>query len=228
MRYLTVVLIAIFGSTIIKAQTYEVGLYGGGANYIGDVGSTTFIAPNAPAIGGIFKWNRSNRHSFRFTALFAQLEGDDEDSDDSRRQERGLEFSNSIIELSLGLEYTFWEFDLFKSRNPSTPYLYTGITVINQDDLTINGAGNTILSLGGSWDFVIPMVIGYKIAINTKFILALEVGARYALSDNLDGSSPENNNEVLSFGNINNDDWYMFTGFTLTYTFGRKPCFCAF
>ncbi len=228
MRYLTVVLIAIFGSTIIKAQTYEAGLYGGGANYIGDVGSTTFIAPNAPVIGGILKWNRSNRHSFRFSALFAQLEGNDEDSDDNRRQQRGLEFSNSIIELSLGLEYTFWEFDLFKDRNPSTPYLYTGITVINQDDLTINEAGDTILSVGGSWDFVIPMVIGYKIALNTKFILALEVGARYALSDNLDGSFPENNSEVLSFGNINNDDWYMFTGFTLTYTFGRKPCFCAF
>ena len=212
----------------MKAQTYEAGLYGGGANYIGDVGSTTFIAPNASVIGGIFKWNRSDRHSFRFSALFAQLEGDDEDSDDNRRQERGLEFSNSIIELSLGLEYTFWEFDLFKASNPSSPYLYTGITVINQDDLTINGAGNTILSLGGAWDFVIPMVIGYKIALNTNFIFALEIGARYAISDNLDGSSPENNNEALSFGNINNDDWYMFTGFTLTYTFGRKPCFCAF
>jgi len=196
---------------VIFANFYEAGLYGGGANYIGDVGSTTFIAPNAPVIGGILKWNRSNRHSFRFSALFAQLEGNDEDSDDNRRQQRGLEFSNSIIELSLGLEYTFWEFDLFKDRNPSTPYLYTGITVINQDDLTINEAGDTILSVGGSWDFVIPMVIGYKIALNTKFILALEVGARYALSDNLDGSFPENNSEVLSFGNINNDDWYMFT-----------------
>jgi len=52
-----------------QAQTYEVGLYAGGSNFIGDVGSTSYIAPNSPAIGGIFKWNRSKRHSFRFTAL---------------------------------------------------------------------------------------------------------------------------------------------------------------
>ncbi|MDX1317352.1 MAG: DUF6089 family protein, partial [Xanthomarina gelatinilytica] len=24
------------------------------------------------------------------------------------------------------------------------------------------------------------------------------------------------------------NDWYMFTGVTLTYTFGRKPCYCVF
>jgi hypothetical protein len=27
----------------------------------------------------------------------------------------------------------------------------------------------------------------------------------------------------LKFGNINNNDWYVFSGLTLTYTFGEKP-----
>ena len=73
------------------------------------------------------------------------------------------------------------------------------------------------------------MVIGYKAVIKRNLILALEIGARYTFSDNLDGSAPENNlNETSGFGNLNNNDWYMFTGVTLTYAFGRKPCFCAF
>jgi hypothetical protein len=52
-------------------------------------------------------------------------------------------------------------------------------------------------------------------------VLALETGARYTLTDNIDGSFNQ------KFGNINNNDWYVFTGATLTYTFGTKPCYCA-
>ena len=49
-------------------------------------------------------------------------------------------------------------------------------------------------------------------------------------SDDLDGSN-SNNDDVdpaYQFGNPNSNDWYNFTGFTLTYTFGRKPCYCNF
>ena len=42
-------------------------------------------------------------------------------------------------------------------------------------------------------------------------ILALEVGARYTFTDNLDGSNPKNDN-LIKFGNINNNDWYVFQG----------------
>lgn len=227
MRYQTIVLIALLVSSFSQAQTYEVGLFAGGSNFIGDVGSTSFIAPNSPAIGVVTKWNRSSRHSFRFSAIFSQIVGDDVQSDESRRQLRGLRFENNLTELSLGLEYTFWDFDMFKERNPSTPYFYTGITGFNQDDLT--RVGDDFVSLGGAWNFAIPMVVGYKIVIDENLIFALEIGARYALTDNIDGSFPRNDsNGTLRFGNINNDDWYMFTGVTLTYSFGKKPCFCAF
>jgi hypothetical protein len=59
----------------------------------------------------------------------------------------------------------------------------------------------------------------------------MEIGARYTFTDNLDGSNPDTglaNNESLKFGNINSDDWYVFTGMTLTFTFGRQPCYCNF
>jgi uncharacterized protein YchJ len=52
------------------------------------------------------------------------------------------------------------------------------------------------------------------------------MGARYTLTDNLDGSNPKKESLKSSqFGNINND-WYVFS-LTLTYTFGEKPCYCA-
>jgi hypothetical protein len=76
--------------------------------------------------------------------------------------------------------------------------------------------------------FAIPMMVGVKSNILKNFVLGIEVGARYTFTDNLDGSNPKNENlEPLKFGNINSNDWYVFTGFTLTYTFTEKPCYCA-
>ena len=41
-------------------------------------------------------------------------------------------------------------------------------------------------------------------------------------------SYPENDNFTnWRFGNLNSNDWYVFSGVTITYTFGQNPCFCA-
>ena len=61
-----------------------------------------------------------------------------------------------------------------------------------------------------------------------NFVIGAEVGFRYTFTDNLDGSNPKNDNfETLRFGNLNSNDWYVFTGLTLTYTFGKNPRFCT-
>ena len=72
----------------------------------------------------------------------------------------------------------------------------------------------------------IPITLGVKSNVFPHFIIGMEVGARYTFTDNLDGSNPEDKN-LIKFGNINNNDWYVFSGLTLTYTFGNKPCYCA-
>ena len=224
MKYLTIVFIAIFWNIETQAQTYEIGAFLGGSNVVGDIGSTSYFAPNKPVFGAILKWNRSSRHSFRFTALFTELEGNDEDSHEARRQSRGLSFTNSLQEISLGLEYTFWEFDMFKDRNANAPYLYTGLTVFNHDNISkIDG----VTASGNAVDVAIPIVLGYKVAVNSTMVIALEGGARYTFTDNVDGSDPAGE-DTLSIGNKNNNDWYVFTGLTVSFTFGRRPCFCAF
>jgi hypothetical protein len=70
-------------------------------------------------------------------------------------------------------------------------------------------------------------VLGYKVAFNSM-VIALEGGARYTFTDNLDGSAPVGDDNTISIGNRNNNDWYVFTGVTVSFTFGRRPCFCAF
>ena len=77
MRQLTVIIITLFSIQFSAAQIHEIGLYLGGSNFIGDVGATDYIAPKNLTIGGIYKWNRSPRHSYRISLLFSELEGID-------------------------------------------------------------------------------------------------------------------------------------------------------
>jgi hypothetical protein len=231
MKHFTSVVLIIFTSFIGLSQTYEVGAILGGANLIGDVGRTTFISPNTMAFGVIGKWNRSPRHAFRFSIISAKVKGNDADSHETRRQERGYTFDNNITEVSAGLEYTFWDFNTYSGRRASTPYLFTGINYFLYDSSYFPGNKEAIGYDGGQ-SVSIPMAIGYKASIAPHFVLGFEIGARYTFADDIDGSNTTSNGvqnrEEFKFGNLNNNDWYVFTTVYINFTFGRKPCYCNF
>jgi Domain of unknown function (DUF6089) len=206
-----------------QAQIHEVGVFLGGSNYIGDIGPTTYIAPNEPAFGVLYKWNKSPRHSYRFSYTQSEITSNDLDSEEASRNQRGYLFENNLKEVSLGLEFNFFDFNLHELSTKITPYVFSGVnyfsakyTLTNtKADISVEGRTERRKSIA------IPMVVGIKSNITPRFVLALETGARYTLTDNIDGSFNQ------QFGNINNNDWYVFSGVTLTYTFGEKPCYCA-
>ncbi len=230
--------VIILTSLGLKAQTYEAGIVIGGTNFVGDVGSKSFIKPKDYAsfdklsAGVIFKWNRSPRHAFRFSYIKHQTFGKDELSNSAARKRRDLSFFTDINEFALGLEFNFWEWDLHSSQRPQiVPYISTGVNFFITDHFIRSEDENLLQKQGKNNNFALPMVIGVKTTITEKLILAAEFGARYTFSDNLDGSNPQESIEIgeeASFGNQNMNDWYIFGGLTLTYTFGRKPCYCNF
>jgi hypothetical protein len=231
MRLIITFIISFSSLQFNHAQIYEAGLFLGGSNLISDVGATNYIRPNQVAFGGLIKWNRSTRHSFRASLIYSNLEAEDSKSDDPRRIQRNLTYSNnSFIEFSAGMEFTFWDWNLHFYDKQATPYLYTGISLAHYDNYYFDFGGRQISEDKSSVAWGIPMVIGYKTTISDHFILAFEVGARYTFSDEIDGSVASNESlaEFFGFGNTNNNDWYTFSGITLTYTFGRNPCYCGF
>ncbi len=227
MRHLTVLILSILSIQLSHSQINEIGIFVGGSNFIGDVGATDYISPNQLALGGIYKWNASSRHSWRASIIFSDLKGIDINSDDPRRIQRGYEFSNKIMEISAGMEFTFLDFNLHSGKKIATPYLYSGISVAHHDNYYfLNGTQTS--ENNSSWAFGIPMTLGFKSNFMGNFILGIEVGARYTFSDGLDGSLPDSQSlQPYRFGNINNNDWYVFSGITLTYTFGENPCYCV-
>ncbi|WP_420287311.1 DUF6089 family protein [Flavobacterium psychrophilum] len=225
MRKTTYILTLFFLFQIANAQTHEIGVFAGGSNFIGDVGRTDYINPRHVAFGLLYKWNVNPRYSWRLSAMQSKVGGNDFAAANTARKNRGLNFENTITEFSAGFEFNFFDFNLHKFGFVSTPYLYSGVSYYLSDNLyTIN---KKYYSSGVSGGVALPIIAGFKAKISDNFILGLEAGARYTFSDDLDGSIPKKKEfKQYAFGNTNSKDWYVFTGLTLTYTFGNKPCYC--
>ena len=123
------------------------------------------------------------------------------------------------------------DFNLHSGEKVFTPYMYSGITTAYHDNFYYPNGSQVPENISGltfgSWAFGIPMILGFKASFIDAFVLGIEIGARYTFSDSIDGSLPKDaDNQQYKFGNINNNDWYVFSGFTLTYTFGENPCYC--
>lgn len=228
----------LFSVSVMQAQIHEFGGGIGGSNYVGNIGSTQFINPTNVGYNLFYRWNKSPRHSYKVSFLQTKLTGNDLKSDMPSRKERGLNFNNTVQQLSVGFEFNFFELDLHEENFGLTPYLYLGISGIRYSDIYFRSYE---IDLGGNQQYrktdlekgrkknslAIPFGTGLKVRLTPQLILNAEVIANYTFTDNLDGSHPSSKNkEYYSFGkNVN--DWFFYTGFSISYTFGKNPCYCA-
>lgn len=207
----------------LNAQIHEIGVFVGGSNYVGDIGPTTYINPNEMAYGLLYKWNKSPRHAWRFSYTKTKLAADDKNATTGARKQRNFSFENSFHEVSAGLEFNFLKFDQHNFDKIWTPYVYSGLSYARYDGLYFEN-NNYPKKSQTQTAIAIPMIVGVKAKVLDNWVFGAEVGARYSFKDDIDGSNPKDKPTV--FGNVNSNDWYVFSGFTLTYTFGEKPCYC--
>ena len=116
MRKFFLFTIIILFSRSAHSQIHEIGIFAGGSNYMGDIGSTDFVKPNNLAFGFLYKWNKSPRHSWRFSYMQATISGADSQSESVAKNQRDLSFSNSVREFSAGLEFNFLDFNLHDQK----------------------------------------------------------------------------------------------------------------
>jgi len=230
-----ILLALLFYSRSVSAQRYELGIMGGGANMIGDVGSTQYINPDSPAAGILFRWNNSMRYAWRASLIHSNLRAEDRLSNDPYRKLRGYTAQNSLTSLSLGLEFNYRNFNLHRFGGQWSPYLFSGVTIY-QSNAEVTNPNNIVEPYFNSYDEIssskglaIPLGIGVKWRPKTYLVFGLESTLHATFTDNLDGSNPDNHkfanpNPGDYFGNPNSQDWFLWTGLTLTYTFGQKPC----
>jgi len=219
--YLCIFLLSI---TLVQAQTYEAGVILGGTNALSDVGSQKHLSLSNFGFGLLFKWNKSQRYAWRAGLSYTNLSFNDKEAQDPARILRNLNGNTGLLELSTGLEVNFLPYNLHRFGPVFTPYIYSGLTVFRYD-YNYFDSGNLMDTQKKDISFALPIHFGLKARVGSNSILGAEIGVRYTFTDNLDGSNPINSNfAVYQFGNINNNDWYVFSGISFTYTFTRKPC----
>jgi hypothetical protein len=198
----------------------EVGFFVGGTNYSGDIGNEAYIAPNKVGGSILYKRNINSRISLRGTFSYLPISDSDLKSSNVVRQLRGYSFSNTIYEIAVGMEFSYFDYDITSPSHTATPYIlleFAGF-YYNVASSQINNSYNYASKVA----YAIPFGLGFKSKLSRNFAYALEVRARYTFEDDLD----YNNDRIynLRFGNSNTNDWYFFTGLSVVYSFGRPPC----
>jgi len=210
-------------STLLLGQVNEVGFFIGDSNYIGDVGRTNYIYPNKLAGGLIYKWNWNPRIAVRGTLTHMPISANDKNADNTGRTSRNYNFDNSINEIALGIEFNFYEYDLSSEDKTWTPYILAEVAAFNYS--VVNSASNSNppqYSYTDKTSYAIPFGIGIKSKFFDKLAVAFETRFRYTFEDDIDYTTEKFS--TLDFGGKGND-WYVFTGFSLVYTFGRPACY---
>ena len=207
-----------------KAQINEIGFFAGGSNYIGDIGPEYYIYPNNFMGGVIYKWNMNPRISLRGTLTYVQIGSDDADATNRARQVRAIRFKNSLKEFAVGMEFNYFNYNLDNYKQTATPYLLLEIAAFNYNVVTAELTSGQH-QYSSKTSFAIPFGIGYKTKLFQDFAIALEIRARYTFEDDIDYNNDQINS--LTFGNPNSNDWYILSGISLVYTFGRPPCYAT-
>ena len=229
MKRLFIVVVFLCSSLQSWSQFHEFGAFLGAGNYIGDVGASYFVSPENPAFGLVYKWNRTTRYSLRANAMFMKIKKSDYSPLDLARFNRRYRFENQIMEFSVGTEINYVDFNLHGSEKMLTPYLFLGAGLIRYNLFYHDPNTLETIDYGKGGDIVLPAIVGVKANVSPFVVLGFELGVRFTFTDNLDGSAPESEDNVsnnLMFGNLNNNDWYVFTGLTISFTFGDLPCYC--
>ncbi len=207
-------------TSISFSQIHEIGIFVGGSNFIGDIGSTNYILPNEVAGGLVYKYNLNPRIALRGTYTYLPMTGIDIDSDNLFREEREFSFSNTIHEFAAGIEYNFFDYNIRIKEQSFTPYILAEVAAFNYK--SPESVTSTSIILTNKFSVSVPLGIGIKGRISDHLAYAFESAVRLTFKDDIDFST----NEIpsLNFGG-NGNDFYTFTAFSIVYTFGRPACY---
>jgi len=234
-RFCFITFTLLFFSIPIFSQQYEFGIGVGGGNYVGDIGREYYFMPNK--LGGkiFIKRTINPWFSTRVNLDYFNIHADDLQAQSLGRQSRKIFVNGKVFQYSLGLEYNFIPLNLYlpaKREQRFTPYMYSGIGASSfYGNVYYKNINNKLKFSGVA--LYIPMNLGVKYRVSRHFLLSVETGAYYYFTDNLDGtvslydfSSSQNIKPEST--NLNSNDWYTFTSFSLIFTFGDLQCYFNF
>jgi hypothetical protein len=197
----------------VKGQrNSDFGVFGGVSSYIGDINPGRLLYDPLPAGGVFYRYNFHPRQSLRASFIYGGLRGNDLDFNNAFQRARAASFSGTVGEFALQFEFNFFPYSTEGKRWDFTPYFAGGggIAFINTQAYT--------------YVPVIPFSFGFKINIYKNIGLEAEYGFRKTFYDNFDGLK-----DLVApsdYGWLHNNDWYTFTGISVTWKIYSKLAEC--
>jgi hypothetical protein len=178
----------------VNAQSWEIGLMGGGSNYHGDLAYNIVPKETKLSGGAFFRYNFNEFWAIRPTVSYFHITGSDANFDEYYY--RNLSFRNRIYEVSSVFEFNFQPFSNSSIHETTTFYGLLGIGAFKHEpEAYLDGqwyklkSHNTENNSYKLLQLNIPIGVGIKHALNDNFILGVEAGWRKTFTDYLDDVS---------------------------------------
>lgn len=196
----------------------EVGIWVGGAAYIGDINPDHNPKNTRPGGGLLYRYNLNPHMAFRGTIGFVRLKHEDALSKNPYQQARNLSFKSNVIEGAGQIELHFKKFIIGDPLNAITPYLTFGLGLVYFNPTAeLEGETHQLQPLGTEGQnievvgfeqepysrisLMIPAGVGVKYWAKGAWNLFAELSYRHTFSDYLDDVSGTYVDDVLLGGN---------------------------
>lgn len=183
-KKLILTLLTVVTFTALTAQDLRLNLFGGMANYNGDLQSRPITFQQAKYSVGLWASYDINPYVMLRGGLhFAEVRAEDRFQKNPANVLRNLSFATNIIELHAGAEYHF----LGMTDRVFSPYVFGALAGFHYNPYAYDQAGNKVflkpLSTEGQGLASYPDRQPYSL---TQFTVPLGVGVRMVLTDRID------------------------------------------
>jgi hypothetical protein len=203
MRHARVLLILIFIVPVCAmAQRWEVGVFAGASNYLGDLAPNLVWKETHPAFGVDIQHNVSGYFSYSLNVNVGEISGNDANT--PSLAPRGLNFKSNLLEFGPQFQFNFLKYGLRRGSKRFSPYIFTGFSFVHFDPVA-SFQGTTyhlqLLSTEGQgivqgapnpyslWTYAIPLGGGFKVNLSNRFNLHIHAAYMTTFTDYLDDVS---------------------------------------
>ena len=223
---------ALFLATPAFAQhTSELGIGVGATNYKGEISPQLQWQNSRPALTVFYRRDVSVPVTLRGGFTVGSLRAADNKVQGVNgnvpplQDFRQLSLRGSVLEVSGVVEYNFLDYHRRQDQHRIhlSPYLFGGIA--GYYITTTTESQNALLQpdfnrKGSKVGIAIPAGAGLKLSLSEHINLGAEMGVRKTFTDQLDHLSDQDPLYV----NAHDQDWYYYTGFSVSYTFYKILC----
>jgi hypothetical protein len=212
--------------TSLAQTSVDIGIFGGGGTYFGDMTKVDFQKSVNPAYGAFLRYNFNPRYGLRLNVLNGTIGAE------GHYDGVNWPFSKNVMDISLLFEFNYLKYIVGDKTTPWSTFLFGGLGFQMYDyefrrdelvPLVDPTYFNYVHTSGGVIAPTIPFGLGVKYNLSRKWGIGLEGGLRKSLSDKLDDLDDplsyisSDNVQVKYTDQFHNNDWVAYFGIHLVY-----------